>query len=381
MTRTAFVHHRFDRSSPARWRSPPAAGRRARGRRRPRRRQRSRSAARTWSTVQSRRSRVGPLVSGELRPQREATVRAEIGGSVLQVVPDEGQAVAAGALLARIEARTLQDALRVGAVGAALGRADAREWAQNAKLARTETPGQGRRARRARARGRRATPRSQAKARSATTRGRGSPRRARRSTTRPCEAPIAGIVSQRHVNAGDVVSPGGELYTIIDPSSMRLEASVPSEQLARHHGRRDRSTSRCAAIPDRRFEGRIERISPTADPVDAPGADLRDHPQHAAAGWWPACSPRAASSSEVEAGAGRAADRGQRARRQRPGCCACATARRERVDVTLGLRDEQTERVEIAARRRRGRPAAGRRRAGHDAGHAACRSAPGASPS
>ena len=55
---------------------------------------------------------VGPLVSGELRAQREATVRAEIGGSVVQVVPEEGQAVKQGALLARIEARTQQDAYR-----------------------------------------------------------------------------------------------------------------------------------------------------------------------------------------------------------------------------------------------------------------------------
>ena len=55
---------------------------------------------------------VGPLISGDLRAQREATVRAELGGSVLQVVPDEGQAIKQGALLARIEARTQEDALR-----------------------------------------------------------------------------------------------------------------------------------------------------------------------------------------------------------------------------------------------------------------------------
>src|SRR5688572_14488681 len=46
---------------------------------------------------------VGPIVSGELRPEREATVRAELGGSMLQVVVEEGQSVARGALLGRIE--------------------------------------------------------------------------------------------------------------------------------------------------------------------------------------------------------------------------------------------------------------------------------------
>src|SRR5688500_11949558 len=50
---------------------------------------------------------VGPIISGELRAQREANVRAEIGGSVTQVAVEEGQAVRRGALLGRIEMRTL----------------------------------------------------------------------------------------------------------------------------------------------------------------------------------------------------------------------------------------------------------------------------------
>jgi len=52
---------------------------------------------------------VGPIISGELRAEREATVRAEIGGSVTQVTVKEGQAVRRGALLGRIETRTLDD--------------------------------------------------------------------------------------------------------------------------------------------------------------------------------------------------------------------------------------------------------------------------------
>ena len=35
-------------------------------------------------TVQTAEITVGPLISGDLRAQREATVRAELGGSVLQ---------------------------------------------------------------------------------------------------------------------------------------------------------------------------------------------------------------------------------------------------------------------------------------------------------
>ena len=35
--------------------------------------------------------------------------------------------------------------------------------------------------------------------------------------------------------------------------------------------------------------------------------------------------------------------------RRCPGCCACATARPSASTVTIGLRDEQTERVELTS--------------------------------
>ena len=45
-------------------------------------------------------------------------------------------------------------------------------------------------------------------------------------------APISGIVSDRPISAGDVVQAGAHLFTVVDPSSMRLEGSVPAEQLS-----------------------------------------------------------------------------------------------------------------------------------------------------
>src|SRR5512134_968373 len=53
---------------------------------------------------------VGPSISGELKPEKEANVRAEVGGSMLEVAVLEAQAVQKGALLGRIETRTLEDA-------------------------------------------------------------------------------------------------------------------------------------------------------------------------------------------------------------------------------------------------------------------------------
>ncbi len=126
---------------------------------------------------------VGPLVSGELKAEREATVRAEIGGSLLQVVPQEGQAVRAGTLLARIEGRTLQEALDSAQSHAPFDRADRPVGRERGDAHRE--PGEGRRPGRARSRGR-AQRGGAGEGRPRTMRGRGSRPRARPSTTWWC---------------------------------------------------------------------------------------------------------------------------------------------------------------------------------------------------
>ncbi|HKP74864.1 MAG TPA: efflux RND transporter periplasmic adaptor subunit, partial [Longimicrobiaceae bacterium] len=78
-------------------------------------------------------------------------------------------------------------------------------------------------------------------------------------------APIAGVVSLRPVSAGDIVQPGAALFTVVDPHSMRLEASVPADQLGEL---RIGSTVRFTVngYPGRAFTGTVQRISPAADP-------------------------------------------------------------------------------------------------------------------
>jgi RND family efflux transporter MFP subunit len=73
-------------------------------------------------------------------------------------------------------------------------------------------------------------------------------------------------VSERPVSAGDIVQPGGALFTVVDPSSMRLEASVPAEQLASIRIGVPVSFT-VSGYPGRQFVGRITRINPTADPT------------------------------------------------------------------------------------------------------------------
>ena len=292
--------------------------------------------------VQSADITVGPLISGDLRAQREAQVRAELGGSVLQVVPDEGQAIKQGALLARIEARTQEDALRsadsmVRSAEESLSVAD-RELARTERLVKG-----GALAERELESARNAAVLARAQRDDAQSR-QASARKALDDGT--VRAPISGLVARRHVNRGDVVSSGAELYTIIDPSSMRLEASVPSEQLgAIAIGATVNFQVR--GYPGQTFAGRIERISPMADPV------TRQVPIFVTI---PNTQGRLVAGLFAE---GRVVQQVKRTlvvpvtaineRTGTPWVLRVRDGKTEKVEVTLGLRDPQTEQVEIAA--------------------------------
>jgi RND family efflux transporter MFP subunit len=63
-----------------------------------------------------------------------------------------------------------------------------------------------------------------------------------------------------------VVQPGALLYTVVDPSSMQLEATVPADQLqSLKVGTPVEFT--VAGYGARRFQGRIDRINPSVDPA------------------------------------------------------------------------------------------------------------------
>jgi membrane fusion protein (multidrug efflux system) len=204
----------------------------------------------------------GPLISGTLEADREAVLRAQVAGSVLQTYADQGQAVNAGTVLARLDATGIQDAYlsaRAGLV-AARNAADVatKDLARNEQLLVA-----GAIAERDIDQSRRTAIAAQAaledaKARLATA------EKAYRSTT--VTAPFNGIVSERPVSSGDVVQPGTALFTVVDPSSMRLEASVPAEQLASIRIGVPVSFT-VSGYPGRQFVGRITRINPTADPT------------------------------------------------------------------------------------------------------------------
>lgn len=206
--------------------------------------------------------RTGPLVSGQLSAEREATVRAQIGGSVVLTAFEEGQPVKQGAVLARIEARDLDEASRSAAIAVSSAE-NALKLAQS-ELQRTEALVKGGAlAARDLESARNAV--ANAESQLAAARARASTARAQLADT-VVTSPLTGIVSDKAVNTGDVVAPGAALYTIIDPSSMRLEASVPSDQIG---GLRPGNpvVFRVRGYNGQTFTGKVERISPAADPA------------------------------------------------------------------------------------------------------------------
>jgi RND family efflux transporter MFP subunit len=285
---------------------------------------------------------VGPIISGELKAEKEATVRAEVGGSMVEVAVLEAQAVQKGALLGRIETRTLEDAKQSAssAVRSAENQLQVaqREAERTEKLVNagalaardldvvhnTVTAAEAQLA--------------DAKARLA------SADRALGDTV--IRAPFQGIVSKRSVNTGDVVSNGTELFTIIDPSSMRLEASVPSDDLrALQIGATVEFTVRGYDTP---FQGRIERIAPQADAatrqvpiyVSIPNVGGRLVAGLFAEG---RVLSQSASGIVVPSNAVNTNDPSM------PWVLRVTDGKTERVNVKLGLRDPRTELVNVAA--------------------------------
>ena len=281
----------------------------------------------------------GPIISGELRAEIEATVRAEIGGPIVQVNAQEGQTVQKGALLGRIEATAIEDARRSAA--SALTSAENQLTVARREAERTEQlVSAGALAARDLDLARANVITAEAQVADARARLVAAQEQAGDATLR---APISGIVSDRAVNAGDVVSPGTALFTIIDPRSMRLEASVPSEELGvLRVGATVQFSVRGYEQP---FEGRIERISPQADPI------TRQVPIFVAI---PNVGGRLVAGLFAEGRVVSAAARGlvvpQNAVNttdQAPWVLRVSDGKAERVNVTVGLRDPRTERLEI----------------------------------
>jgi membrane fusion protein (multidrug efflux system) len=212
--------------------------------------------------VKEDRIDIGPTLSGSLEARQRSVIVAEASGSVEAAPVELGQSVKRGQLLARIEARALENAAQSARTSVEARRqslALAERQAERIgrlvqagalaeherELAQNEVASQGAQLAQAQA----ALASAQRQLEGAVVR-----------------SPLEGVISQKSVHQGDVVTLGSPLFVIIDPSSMRLSASVPSESLAVLRVGAP-VEFRVRGLGEQSFSGSIERVGPAADPV------------------------------------------------------------------------------------------------------------------
>lgn len=208
----------------------------------------------------------GPALSGTLTAERTAQVRSQMSGTVLAVYAKEGQAVSAGQAIALIDttvaaeqARSARSALRSAQVQSQLATRNAERSAALLKagaIADRDEEG-------ARAQAQAAA----AAVADATSRLAAAEKLLRDGTVR---APFAGVISELPVSAGDVVQGGAGgatlLATVVDPSELTLEASVPAENLnGIKRGAKVEFTLN--GMSKQVVTGTVARINPTVDPT------------------------------------------------------------------------------------------------------------------
>jgi RND family efflux transporter MFP subunit len=175
------------------------------------------------AVVQSQQIRSGPAISGTLEPEEQATVRAEVAGAVLQTLAEQGQRVAQGQILARLDDAALLEAelSARAAVTTAQNTADVtkRQVDRNDALIKA-----GAIAERDLELARNQYSAAEAQLANAKSQLVNAQKQLSKATVK---APFSGIVSVRQVSAGDIVQVGALMFTVVNPSTKRLEASVP----------------------------------------------------------------------------------------------------------------------------------------------------------
>ncbi|KIG16503.1 Efflux transporter, RND family, MFP subunit, AcrA/E family protein [Enhygromyxa salina] len=217
--------------------------------------------------VEAASARMGLLArevtaTGMTSAWRDANLRAEVGGRVLEVTVDNGDLVEAGALLLRIDGSRQRLA-----VSGASARVEALE--HDLELARTEYERkQGLVAKGSLAAAqldgaKHAVDRAQAALDGAKAEL-GSARRS--SKDAKMSAPIAGVVARRLVDVGDTIGAGAPVLDLVDLSKIRVRVGLVGSEI----GRLDQDAQALVTIEDLGGESTLAQfaaLAPAADPV------------------------------------------------------------------------------------------------------------------
>jgi RND family efflux transporter MFP subunit len=282
----------------------------------------------------------GPAITGTLTAERQATVRAQISGSILTVLAEPGEAVRQGETLARLDSTSLTEAYNSARVAVTSAKASValnqRELERQRSLLQAGAVAQ------------RAVETAQQNlvvARATLAQYESQLANAQKQLAYTVvAAPFSGVVSDRPVSAGDVVQPGTAIYTVVDPSSLQLEAAIPAEQLGQLKVGSP-VTFNVTGYTNRTFKGLISRINPAADPTTRQVriyAELPNTGNDLVAGLY------AEGRVESETREGLTVPTGAIDRRMaKPAVMLVRDGKVARVDVEIGLQDDREQRVEI----------------------------------
>lgn len=282
----------------------------------------------------------GPSISGTLTPDRAAQLRAQVAGAILALYVDEGAAVTAGQAVALIDTLSLADAARSARsqlvsmqLSADVAKRNYERYVnlhnagaiadRDLEVSHNQSV---------------AADAATADAKSKLTT---AEKQLANATVR---APFDGVVSTRPASSGDVLQVGNPIMTIVDPTELQLEASVAAEFIAQIKigTKVDFSVNGNA---EHLFSGRVARINPTVDSVTRQVRlyiTVPNHDRALAAGLF-AQGRVAMSVARALAIPTSALD----AKASSPVVHRLTDGRIDIVPVTLGVRDDLAERVEV----------------------------------
>lgn len=186
------------------------------------------AAALTWANVQANTS--APLQSSDARVEavRDATLAAQVAGSIIELRVHTGDLVKAGQELLRIDARMASQGAAASSAQVAAAQAQAhvatKEYERQQQLFAKHYISQ---ATLDQARAQWQASQAQVRALQAQAAAAGT-----QTGLHVLRAPFDGVVSSVPVTQGDMALPGKPLLTLIDPSALRVTAALTQAQVA-----------------------------------------------------------------------------------------------------------------------------------------------------
>jgi RND family efflux transporter MFP subunit len=212
------------------------------------------------AAVTAREVRLNLPLSGSLAPQEQATVKAKVSGVLLDTAVREGMSVTAGQVIARLDAADQR--ARVAQQQAALDEANARlamakkNNANSGALLKQNYISQNAYD----------TTQNSVELAQASVKAMAAQLELARIALADTviKAPLSGVVSKRHAQAGEKLAPDMPVFTIVDLRQLTLEAQVPASDVPRVKvGQEVRFT--VDGFAQRSFAGKVARINPTTE--------------------------------------------------------------------------------------------------------------------